>query len=120
MGLALCYVFSLNIIVTVTVILTLGILLRLANNLFACLIPLHIRDYVNAGKTAAVANASACVSAAISPFLIAFILDASGNDWKLLFFVLFGFSVVMLTVCGAFFAVDKVKRRKEKSIRNVD
>lgn len=119
-GLALCYFFSFNIVLTVSVILVLGIMLRLVNNLFACLVPLHIKDYINAGKTSAVVNASACVSAAISPFLIAFILDGSGNDWKLLFFVLFGFSIVMLAVCFAFFISDGVKRRKEKPLQNVD
>lgn len=119
-GLALCYVFDLNIVLTVAVILVLGIMLRLFNNLVASLIPLHIRDYVNAGKTSAVINASACVSAAISPFLIAFILDGSGNDWEVLFFVLFAFSVVMLAVCGAFFVVDGVKRKKEKNSKTAN
>ena len=119
-GLILCYVFDLNIVLTVAVILTLGILLRLVNNLLACLVPLHIKDYINAGKTSAITNASACVSAAISPFFIAFVLDESGNDWKLLFFLLFGFSIVMFVVCCAFFIIDKVKRGRQKSIQNVD
>ena len=119
-GLVLCYVFRLNIVLTVAVILVLGIMLRLVNNLFACLIPLHIKDYINAGKTSAVVNASACASAAISPFLIAFILDESGNDWKLLFFVLFGFSLVMLAICCVFLIADGVKRKKTKIINNVD
>lgn len=115
-GIILCYVFNLNIVLTVAVILTLGILLRLANNLFDCLVPLHIKDYINAGKTSAVTNASACVSAAISPFLIAYILDESGSDWKLLFFVLFGISVLMLAICSVFLIVDSIKRRKKKSM----
>ena len=119
-GIVLCYTFDLNIVLTVAIILTLGILLRIINNLLAVLIPLHIKDYINAGKTSAVINASASVSAAISPFLIAFILDESGNDWKLLFFVLFGVSIVMLSICITFLIVDSVKRRKERSMQNVD
>ena len=119
-GIILCYIFDLNIVLTIAVILTLGILLRIVTYLFDCLIPLHIKDYINAGKTSAITNASSCIAAAISPFLIAFILDESGNDWKLLFLVLFGFSLVMLAVCVIFLIVDSIKRRKEKSTQNVD
>ena len=119
-GLALCYVFRLNIVLTVALILFLGISLRLISNVFASLVPLHIKNYINAGKTSALINASACGSAAISPFLIAFILDESGNDWKIMFFILFGFALVMLAICFAFFIFDVIKRRKEKSTQYVD
>ncbi|MBO4323080.1 MAG: MFS transporter [Clostridia bacterium] len=119
-GLILAFVFKLNIVLTVAVILVLGVLLRLINNLFASLVPIHVKDYVNAGTTSAVLNASACLSAALSPFLISLVLDASGNDWQVLFFVLFGVAIVLLLICGGFTALDIVKRKKAQNARNND
>lgn len=114
-SLILCFVFDINVILTVAVILALGICLRLLNSLFGSLVSLHTREYVNSGKTAALINAVACVAAAVSPFLISLILDLSGNDWKLSFLVLFACAGVMALESLAFLAVRQIKRKKEKT-----
>lgn len=117
-SLVLCFVFGLNVVFTVVVILALGICLRLLISLFGSLVSLHTREYFNSGKSSALINAVACIAAAVSPFLIALILDVSGNDWKLSFLVLFVFSAVMFSISMVFYVISKTNRRKEKAVNN--
>ncbi|MBO4594481.1 MAG: MFS transporter [Clostridia bacterium] len=116
-SLLLCFVYGLNVILTIAVIVTIGIFLRLLNNTFGVLVPLHIKNYVNYGLTSADINASASASAAASPFMIALILDLSGNDWHTGFFVLFSITLLVLTLCSVFFAEDLYYQRKTKTLK---
>ena len=115
LSLTLYLVFRINIVLTVAVISALGIFLRCINNVVASLVPMHTREYVNAGRSAAVINAVACVAAAISPFLISFILDVGGNDWGVNFLVLFAVACVTLIVSIVFFIIPLTVRRGKKA-----
>lgn len=111
-GLALAFVFEINVIVTTAIILVLIVSLRLLSSMTGSLVPLHIRDYVNSGKSAALINAVACIAAAGSPTIISLILDASGGDWGISFLILFVFSAIMLAISVVFMVVRAVLRRK--------
>lgn len=111
-GFILAYLYDINVVLTVAIILVLGIFLRFLCNLFAVLTPLHIREHINSGKTSATINASASVSAAISPTVIALVLDASGGEWRTGFLILFAVAVLTLTVCLTFYVMNLIKKRQ--------
>ena len=111
-GLALAFVFEINVIVTTAIILVLIVSLRVLSSMTGSLVPLHIRDYVNSGKSAALINAVACIAAACSPAIISFILDLSGGDWGMGFLILFVFSVIMLAISVVFMILRVIHRRK--------
>ena len=114
-SLILCLVLDLNFVLTVAIILFLGISLRMLNSLFISLVPLHTRDYVNSGKSAAIINAVGCIAAAVSPSFISLILDVSGNNWELTFWVLFMLSAVMLLISGVFWIISLIIHKAENN-----
>ena len=118
-GLLLYLLLDVNVILTVFIIIVWGISLRAVNSLCGSLCSLHTREYVDAGKTSAIINAVACIAAAVSPFLISMILDASGNEWSVGFLVLFIFAVVMLVISVVFLIIREINRRKLKGSDNV-
>ena len=109
-GFVLSYIYDVNVILTVSVILSMGILLRLLCNLFAVLTPLHIREHMNSGKTSALINSSASVAAAVSPSIIALVLDMSGGNWGTGFLMLFLFAIITVATCLTFYIFSKQRK----------
>ena len=109
-SLLLCFIFDINIVLTVAAVLFAGVLLRLINYVLSCLVPVHTQDVYNSGSTSAIVNASACISAAASPFIMGLVLDLSGESWNIGFAVLFGFSVLTLLFASVFLIINGKKK----------
>ena len=114
-SLVLCFAFSIDVILTVAIILLLNLFSRGLDTCFGSLTSLHVRQYYNSGATSALTNSSACIAAAVSPFLIGLILDLSGGNWKTGFLALFGFAAITFSICFAFYLLNTLKHREEKT-----
>ena len=95
-SIAMWLFYDINIIFAIVVTLIILFFIRGYMNILLSYIPLKIRNYFEPGKSSLILNASACVAAAITPFISASIIDNLG--WGVFYLLILASAVLTLVI----------------------
>ena len=112
---ALCLWYGANIVLAILFSVLILMTMRGVGHLLAGYMPLLLNDRIDSGTLTLIVNAGACAGAAFMPYLTGLVLDGSGaNGW--LYYYLFVAALALVT--GAIALFGRIRDKRKKSFFN--
>ncbi len=108
LSLAFIFIFNLNIVLSLTVLIAYLIIIQGAVTIVFSVISYKLCDYINAGAHSGLMNAAGAFSAGFAPTIIGAIIEYSG--WQISYVIIFALTfIITIIICTILLLLNKKK-----------